>query len=402
MAIKILYDKCTLCGICVKQCPFGAMEIKDDKLEINQLCTMCGVCVKVCPEKALLKEEEKQVGMDVSQFKGIWFFAESRDGKLLPIAYEMLNGAFNLKKNLNEEIAGVLLGKNVKSLAADLISRGAEKVYVIEDESLSHFREENYASAMAFLIEKYKPEIVIAGATMAGRAFIPSVAAKVATGLTADCTGVDIDPETKLLVQTRPTFGGNLMAQILCKNYRPQMATIRPKIFEPAECRQPQGNGKIIEEKISFEVGKKVEILKKEKVENVVDLQEAEVIVSGGRGMKDPQNFSLLKELAELLGGTVGASRAAVDAGWMPYPHQVGQTGKTVKPKIYVACGISGAIQHLAGMQTSDYIIAINKDPDAPIFKVANLGIVGDIFEVIPALIKKLKEKIPSAQCETG
>ncbi len=392
MAIKIFYDKCTLCKRCIDQCPFGAIEIKEGKLHINESCTLCGLCVKVCPEAALEKKEEQVFKADLARYKDIWFFAETRDGKLSHVALEMLNASLKLKKKLGEKVAGVLLGSNVKELAGELGKRGADKVYVVEDVALEHFQEEPYAMAMAQLITKYMPNIVLAGATMMGRAFVPSVAAKIRTGLTADCTDIDIDGETKLLIQTRPTFGGNLMARIVCKNHRPQMATIRPKIFEEAAVLNPDGPPQLIVEPFLKEgFQNRVQILGKEKVENIVDLQEAEVIVSGGRGIKDPKNFALIKELADLLGGTVGASRAAVDAGWIPYPHQVGQTGKTVKPKIYIACGISGAIQHLAGMQTSDYIIAINKDPDAPIFRVANLGIVGDVFEVVPELIKKIK-----------
>ncbi|HOL22071.1 MAG TPA: electron transfer flavoprotein subunit alpha [bacterium] len=392
MAIRIIYEKCTLCRQCIDTCPFGAIEIKDDKLFINENCNLCGLCIKTCPENALEKEEKVISTTDLSQYKGIWFFAESRDGKLCPVAFEMLNASLKLKKDLGEYVAGVLIGSNVKCLASELGRRGADKVYVIEDPLLEHFQEETYATAMAQLIKKYKPDIVIAAATMMGRAFIPSVAARIKTGLTADCTDVNIDPETKLLIQTRPTFGGNLMARIICKNHRPQMATIRPKMFDEAEITGENQVEVITEEFNKDGLQNRVSILGKEKIENVVDLQEAELIVSGGRGVREPKNFEMIKELADLLGGAVGASRAAVDSGWIPYPHQVGQTGKTVKPKIYIACGISGAIQHLAGMQTSDYIIAINKDPDAPIFNVANLGLVGDIFEVIPALIKKIKE----------
>ena len=392
MAIRIIYERCTLCKQCIDACPFGAIEIRDGKLFINENCNLCGLCVKTCPEGALEKEEKVASVVDLSQYKGIWFFAESRDGKLCPVAFEMLNAALKLKRVLGEYIAGVLIGNNVKGLVGELGACGADRVYVVEDPLLEHFQEEPYAIAMAQLITKYKPSIVIAAATMMGRSFIPSVAARVRTGLTADCTDISIDPETKLLVQTRPTFGGNLMARIICKNHRPQMATIRPKMFDEAKLIEERQPEIVIENFNSGQLQNKVKILGKEKIENVVDLQEAEVIVSGGRGVKDPKNFAMIKELADLLGGAVGASRAAVDSGWIPYPHQVGQTGKTVKPKIYIACGISGAIQHLAGMQTSDYIIAINKDPDAPIFKVANLGLVGDIFEVIPALIKKIKE----------
>lgn len=391
--IKINHEKCTLCKLCIDTCPFGAIEIKDGKLFINENCNLCGLCVKTCPENALSKEENVVSAVDISSYKGIWFFAENREGKLCPVAFEMLNAALKLKMSLGEDVAGVLIGNDVKKFAIELAARGADRIYVIENIALEHFQEETYASAMAQLITKYKPNIVISAATMIGRAFIPAVAAKIRTGLTADCTDISIDSETKLLVQTRPTFGGNLMAKIICRNHRPQMATIRPKMFEESSvvnCGQPDV---VVEEFNKDALLNNVSILKKEKMKNIVVLQEAEVIVSGGRGINDPKNFEMIKELADLLGGAVGASRAAVDSGWIPYPHQVGQTGRTVKPKIYIACGISGAIQHLAGMQTSDYIIAINKDPDAPIFRVANLGIIGDIFEVVPALIKKIKEE---------
>ncbi len=389
--IKVIYEKCTLCKVCIDVCPFDAIEIKDNKIFINEKCTLCGLCVKNCPEKALYKEEKKKEEIDTSKYQGIWFFAETKDGSISPVSYEMLSACLKIKEKLNQEISGVLFGENVSSLAPDLIKRGCDNVYVIKNEKLENFREQTFADAFSKLINKYKPNIVIAAATMIGRSFIPSVAAKIKTGLTADCTDIDIDEETGLLVQTRPTFGGNLMAKIICKYHRPQMATIRPKIFSPAEVIDGK-DGNIIEENIEIEDDGNVEILGREKVENVVDLQEAEIIVSGGRGMKGPENFDIIKEFASLLGGAVGASRAAVDSGWIPYPHQVGQTGKTVKPKIYIACGISGAIQHLAGMQTSDFIIAINKDREAPIFKVANLGVVGDLFEVVPLVIKKIKQ----------
>jgi len=392
MGIKIIYEKCNLCKKCIERCPFGAIEIKDNKIVITEKCNLCGLCVKICSEKALIKEEKEKAVINLSQYRGIWFFAETRHGEIAPVSYEMLNAAKKLKVKLNEEICGVCFGENIKEKVKTLLKKGANKVYVIDDAVFCEFKEEIYSKAMSYLIMKYKPNIVIAAATMIGRSFIPSVAVKVKTGLTADCTDVDIDEKTGLLIQTRPTFGGNLMAKIICEKHRPQMATIRPKIFEPAEDEEDV-KGEIIEEKIEFEIEDRINICGREKIENVVDLQEAEIIVSGGRGLKDGKNFDIIKELADLLNGAVGASRAAVDSGWISYPHQVGQTGKTVKPKIYIACGISGAIQHLAGMQTSDYIIAINKDPDAPIFKVANLGVVGDLFEVIPILIKKIKEQ---------
>ncbi|MGC8976491.1 MAG: FAD-binding protein [Candidatus Ratteibacteria bacterium] len=393
MGIKIFYEKCNLCKICFEKCPFGAIEIKENKIEINEeKCTLCGLCVKECPEKALIKEEIRKEEINLDEYKGIWFFAEVRNGDIASVSYEMLSAAKKLKKKLNEEICGVVFGKKIKDKVDKLIKKGTEKVYVIDDDIFCNFREDIYAKALSYLIEKYKPNILITAATMIGRSFIPSVAVKVKTGLTADCTDIDIDENTGLLIQTRPTFGGNLMAKIICEKHKPQMATIRPKIFEIAKDEE-NIKGEIIEEKVNFEIENRIEICGREKVENIVDLQEAEIIVSGGRGLKEGKNFEIIKQLADLLGGAVGASRAAVDSGWIPYPHQVGQTGKTVKPKLYIACGISGAIQHLAGMQTSDYIIAINKDPDAPIFKVANLGVVGDVFEILPVLIKKIKEE---------
>ncbi|HDN97815.1 MAG TPA: electron transfer flavoprotein subunit alpha [bacterium] len=394
MGIKILYEKCNLCRICIEKCPFGGIEEKEGKIVINENCRLCGICVKECPQNAILIVE-KERKKDISKYKGIWFFAEQKKGKLLSVSFELLNACLKLKEKLGEEVSGVIIGgKNVEEMGRELIKRGAEKVYIVKDDSLEEFQEEPYIDILSQLIERYKPSILLASATMVGRSFIPSVAARIGTGLTADCTGIDIDNESKLLVQIRPTFGGNLMAKIVCRDHRPQMATIRPKIIEEAKIKDNPDGKLIIEEFSSFSVNKRVKIIKREMTKNVVDLQEAEIIVSGGRGLRDGKNFSMIWELAELLGGAVGASRAAVDAGWIGYPHQVGQTGKTVKPKVYIACGISGAIQHLAGMQTSDYIIAINKDPDAPIFKVANLGIVGDLFEIIPVLIKKLKNKV--------
>jgi len=392
MGLAIDREKCTLCGVCVEVCPFSALTNTGDRIEVSEACTLCGQCVKECPEKAISIEEKPQApAADSAQYRGIWFFAEQRKGALIPATLELLSAALSMKQTLGEEVCGVLFGHQADGLADDLIKRGCEKVYLVDHPSLAEFQDEAYACILTHLVRKYKPGIVLASATMVGRAFIPSVACQLGTGLTADCTGVSIDPETKLLVQTRPTFGGNLMARILCRAHRPQMATVRPKMCDPAPVL-PDGKGTVIrEEYSSFPVCVSMTSVRRESLEQTVDLQSAEIIVSGGRGLGDGKNFDLLREFADLIGAAVGASRAAVDSGWIAYPHQVGQTGRTVKPKIYIACGISGAIQHLAGMQTSDYIIAINKDPDAPIFKVANLGIVGDIFEILPALMKKIR-----------
>jgi electron transfer flavoprotein alpha subunit len=264
-------------------------------------------------------------------------------------------------------------------------------VYVIDDAGLAEYSTDTYSETMADLVRRHKPEIVLAGATSIGRAFIPRVAIKVKTGLTADCTGLEIDDEKQILLQTRPAFGGNIMATIICPAHRPQMATVRHKVLKKIEPDAAR-TGEIIEEKPVTTAARTriLEVL--HEMGNQVNLAEADIIVSGGRGLGGPENFPMLEELAGELGAAVGASRAAVDAGWIPAYHQVGQTGKTVCPKLYVACGISGAIQHLAGMSSADMIVAINKDPDAPIFDVADIGIVGDLFEIVPMITKLLRE----------
>jgi electron transfer flavoprotein alpha subunit len=395
MEIKVNKQKCTGCKICFDACPAGAIEIDNEgKANINEKCTLCRLCVKECPENAIevIGEERKKQDVNLSQYKGIWFFAELKHGELSHVSFELLGISLKIAEILKEEVCGVIFSSDGEQKAQQLFDRGADKVYIVEESSLDQFRQDIYVCLMTELIKKYKPNIVLASATMIGRSFIPQTAARLKTGLTADCIDLAIDPETKLLQQIRPTYGGNLMAKIICESHRPQMATIRPKSVEEAK---PTGNkdGLLIKEDFSkFNATCRVDLVSKESVEQTIDLQEAEIIVSGGRGLGDGKNFDMIRKFAGLIGAAVGASRAAVDSGWIPYPHQVGQTGKTVKPKIYIACGISGAIQHLAGMSTSDYIIAINKDPEAPIFKVANLGIVGDIFEIIPRLIQKLEK----------
>ena len=296
-----------------------------------------------------------------------------------------------LADRLGVELCAVLLGHQVQSCAATLFEHGADKVYVVDHPALAAYTAEPYSEAMSALIRKYKPEILLAGATSMGRGFIARVAIQVNAGLTADCTELDVDLEKRLLLQTRPAFGGNIMACIICPDHRPQMATVRPKVFKqpvPVAGR----TGTLIEETLSLKdpVVKVIETVNA--MQNEVNVAGAEFIVTGGRGLGAPENFKLMADLAEALGGAaVGASRAAVDAGWISSFHQVGQTGKTVRPKIYIACGVSGQIQHLVGMNSSDTIIAINKDPDAPIFGVADIGIVGDLFHVVPEMIKALK-----------
>ncbi len=390
MTIQIDLEKCTGCGSCEPACPFGLIEVVDEKACIKEGCNLCGACVETCPEEAIIIEE---VVHEVSEgYSGVWVFAEQRDGRLKSVAFELLAEGRKLAKKLGTEVCAVCLGHNVEG-AEQLASYGADRVYLADDPALADHQEDYCTRALVDLIRKHRPEIVLAGATAMGRSLIPRVASILYTGLTADCTGLDIDPESRLLLQTRPTFGGNVMATIVCQARRPQMATVRPHVFKkgaPDNKRQ----GEII--KVDFDkkaITSRTKLLDfVEDLSEKVKLDDAEVIVSGGRGLGCPENFQVVKELADALGAALGSSRPPVDEGWIPYSHQVGQTGKTVCPKLYIACGISGAVQHLAGMQTSDTIVAINEDPGAPIFEVATYGIVGDLFQVVPMLTDRLRK----------
>ena len=391
--IKILEDVCIGCTLCVKACPFAAISMQDKKAVINyDLCNLCGACVDACKFNAIeLKTIERKY--DHSAYKDVWVFCEQKKGNVQTISYELLGEGKKLASKLRGRLCGVLLGDNVKGRVDDLFHRGADCVYLVESPKLEHYQDDPYGRVLAHLVRKYKPEVLLCGATTIGRSLIARVAIQVNTGLTADCTELDIDEKERLLLQTRPAFGGNIMATIITPNHRPQMATVRHKVMKEAEVDASR-KGVVIEEEFNEETlssrTKFIDIV--EELEETVNLAEADIIVSGGRGVGGPENFNMIRELALTLGGAVGASRSAVDADWIPYSHQVGQTGKTVCPKIYIACGISGQIQHLIGMQSSKIIVAINKDPDAPIFKIATYGIVGDLFQIVPALTKKFKQ----------
>ncbi|MFA5361927.1 MAG: electron transfer flavoprotein subunit alpha [Candidatus Omnitrophota bacterium] len=396
MGIQVIQDKCTGCTLCVKTCPFGAVTVVKKKAVIDlHKCTLCGACVDACKFKAILLEKEtvQKSSVDISGYKGVWVFAEQKKGKVQSVSYELIGKARELADKLDTYVGAILLGHSVEDQAQELIWSGADTVYLVDAPQLANFQDEPYTTVLVELIRKYKPEIVLTGATFIGRSLVSRVAVTINTGLTADCTGLDIDKEKKLLLQTRPAFGGNIMATIVTPNHRPQMSTVRHKVM-PLPISDKHKKGKVIKEVFSLDQlnsrSKLLDVV--EEVENLVNLAEADIIVSGGRGLGGPENFKLLEELAQVLGGAVGSSRAAVDAGWIPYSHQVGQTGRTVAPKIYFACGISGQIQHLVGMQSSKIIVAINKDPDAPIFKVATYGIAGDLFEIIPSLTKEFKK----------
>ncbi|UCG77570.1 MAG: FAD-binding protein [Nitrospirota bacterium] len=393
MIIKVDVDVCTGCETCVDSCPHTAIVMEGDKAFINEYCQVCRICLSTCPEGAIkeIGESMQKKQDDFTAYKGVLIFAEQREGKVTQVALELLGAGRKLAEKLDCSLSAVLLGAD-RGEADELIKWGADTVYISSGDELRHFNDEPYAAVLTSLIKKHKPEIILAGATPIGRSFIPRVAARLSTGLTADCTSLDIDAETRDFLQIRPAFGGNIMATILCPNRRPQIATVRPRVMKKGEFDEGR-TGEIIEVDASG-LDSRTKVLEsiKEVSEVAVNIQEADVIVAGGRGMGGPDGFKLLEELAEVLDGAVGASRAAVDEEWIPYSHQVGQTGKTVCPKVYIACGISGAVQHLVGMQSSDIIIAINKNPEAPIFNVASFGIVGDVFEVIPLLTKKIRE----------
>lgn len=421
---RLIPAKCIACGArCQMSCPKDAIEMNDqgEPVIILEKCIGCRKCLKICPVDALeiyyTPEEEKILAeiavrtkaaapaveeidkeaaatlARLKEYRGVWVFIEQTAGEPAQVSWELLGAGTELARTLGVELCSVVIGDGVATLCQESFSYGATRAYLIDDPMFHHYRTEPYYKAICHLVRKYKPEIVLMGATGLGRDLAGAVATELQTGLTADCTGLAID-DRRFLLQTRPAFGGNIMATILTESTRPQMSTVRPHVM-PLPQRDVSRRGEIIRETVpgkeeDFAV-KVLEIIDNRK-EGEVDVAAAEVIISGGRGMCAKENFSILQELADELDGVVGCSRGAVEAGWMPAERQVGQTGKTVRPKIYFACGISGAIQHLVGMQDSDVIVAINRDRQAPIFEVANYGIVGDVLQIIPALTNRIRE----------
>ena len=409
----ILIDraKCVGCGKCVKGCGFDALKIVEapgaNKLgklaEVDAAaCKACFACIKACPFKAIAEVKQQIYGTDgIETFKDIWVFAEQSGGKIAEVAFELLAKGLELKAQRGDgaKLCAVLLGSALApELEQSLIAAGADVVYKVDDPNLAEYEANVYVDAVAQLVAKHKPEVILAGATAVGRAFFARVAVKVRTGLTADCTMLKIE-NTKnkdtgamqmLLHQTRPAFGGNIMATIMTPNHRPQMATVRPKVFKKAP-PDPSRKGQVLLEALKL-IAPQTKLVETIRDPGAIDIAAHDILISGGRGLKKEENFKLLFRLAELLGGEVSCSRAVVDAGWAPVARQVGQTGKTVAPKLYLCFGISGAIQHLEGIRGADTIIAVNSDPNAPIFGVADLGIVGDLFEILPALIAQLEK----------
>ncbi|MCX5778050.1 MAG: FAD-binding protein [Elusimicrobia bacterium] len=403
--IAVSADKCIGCGLCFKACPFNAISMAERPTHPRKLklavidmhtCTFCGACVDSCKNIGaitMIKDAPAVLDTDLSAYRGVWVYAEQRHGEISPVVYELLNEGAVLARKLSVPLSAVLIGDNIEAKAQDLIHHGADKVYLFDAPLFIEFQDDSYSDVLSHLIVEEKPEIVLMGATNIGRSFASRVAARIRTGLTADCTALDIDPTTRNLMQTRPAFGGNIMATILSPRHRPQMSTVRHKVFKPA-VKDSSRTGTIIKKGVNTATivnrTKFLGFIKDTTAK--VNLSDADIIVSGGRGLGKTEGFTLIDELAEALGGAVGSSRAAVDAGWIPYSHQVGQTGRTVSPKIYFACGISGQIQHQVGMGSSEIIVAINKDPSCPMMKMATFAIEGDLYEVIPWIIKEIKK----------
>jgi len=389
-SISIIKEKCVGCKRCVGSCPFGAIAVIDKKAVIGLKCTLCGSCTESCKFEAINFVRDESEKKDLSEYRGIWVFAEQRYGNLKSVAAELTGKAKELAADLDVQVTAVVLGSDIKHLSKELIAYGADEVLIMDTAWLRDFNDYVYGEVMIDLIKEYKPEIVLIGATSNGRSLAPHISSTLRTGLTADCTVLEIDKEERLLLQTRPAFGGNLMATIVCPNNRPQMATVRPKVFKPIEPDYSR-QGKVTLLTAPSPIERFVKKIRDIDNEDGLNLADADIIVSVGRGIGSQKNIQLAQELADALGGALGASRPVVDSGWMPYSQQVGQTGKTVAPKIYIACGISGAIQHLAGLADIETIVAINNDPDAPIFKVANYAVVGDVKEILPLLTERIK-----------
>ena len=394
MAMIVDKETCVGCGACVAACPVGAISLEDKACIDADSCIGCGACVNACPVGAISaegavakKEVENNHGTD------LWVVTELENGEPVGVTYELIGVASDLAAKAGEQCCAVLVAAEAGDVPQKLIAAGADKVYVIADARFADYNTDLYTDAICQLVDAYKPSALLIGATADGRDLAPRIAARKMTGLCADCTELDIDVDNQVVEWTRPALGGNILATILCKETRPQMGTVRPKVFK-AKPMDATRTGEVINFTCENLVTSPVELLKKEAVGGTssIKIEDAEVICSGGRGMGSADNFKILEEMAALFeNGTVAGSRAVVDEGWIGHSCQVGQSGKTVTPKIYFACGISGAIQHLAGMTGSDMVIAINKDANAPIFKTAQYGIVGDVNVILPKLIAKIK-----------
>ena len=385
-------DKCVGCGLCVKACAADALSIQNKKAVVSEACILCGMCLDSCPFKAISIEKEVVPAEDLASYQGIWIFAEQHQGKVLPVVYELLGKGQTLAAQKGCKLTALLFGRDVRQEADALIAYGADEVLLCEHNNLEAQLDEHYIELLDQLILERKPEILLFGATGFGRSIAPRIAARRRTGLTADCTLLEIDPVNGLLNQTRPAFGGNLMATIICPSHRPQMATVRPGIMQP-QLLGSDHTGEIILADYPAPKDVSTTLLEEVIAAHKNTIADAEIILSAGKGIGAQKNMALVKQLADLMGGVVGVSRPLVDLGWSEYQNQVGQTGSTVAPKLLITFGISGAIQHLAGISGAKTIIAVNTDPDAPIFSVAHYKVVGDCVEILKAMIAQLESR---------
>ncbi len=392
-SIWIDYDLCDGCTLCLKKCPYEAIELRQGFPHILPNCTCCALCLDVCKQGALQADIQPRTIPDFSSWKGIWVLAEQQQGRLADVGLELLGKARELGEQRSEEVSALLLGHGVDELAKTLFRFGADRVYLLQDPLLEKYTTEGYTQALAELVTRHQPAILLLGATDSGRDLAPRLARRVGAGLTADCTGLEIDPEEGILLQTRPAFGGNILATIATRFSRPQMATVRPGVMRKTE-RGP-GNGVLDQEEVTIQEqeirAQTLEAWTEER--KMVDLSKAKVIVNAGRGAASNEGLELLKELARALDGELAGTRALIEEQWLPQDRQIGQTGQTVRPELYIGCGVSGAVQHRAGMSGSRYVVAVNKDPRAPIFQVADWGLVGDLFQIVPELIKTLTRR---------
>jgi len=399
MAVVVHEDKCKGCKLCVAACPYAAISIQEKKAVLNAGCTNCGACIDSCEFDAISFEgSEERIRMDVASFEGIYVFIEQDNQTASKVSLELLGKARGLadeflKQGKNQIVTAILIGYELGSIADELIYYGADHVIIMKDEPFRMYQTDIYTKAIVQIAREKKPEILLFGATPLGRDLAPRVANRLRTGLTADCTALEICTKEGILLQTRPAFGGNIMATIVCPDNRPQMATVRPGVMKKS-LRDPERTG--TKEMMNMDLDEKDFITRildiVASTQKHVKLEDAKIIVAGGHGVNNPEGFEILEALAAELGAEVGASRAAVDAGWIGQDHQIGQTGKTVQPDLYIACGISGSIQHLAGMSQSKYIISINNDRKSPIVSASDVTFIGDLFQVVPMLTDKIRE----------
>ncbi|MBQ1390750.1 MAG: electron transfer flavoprotein subunit alpha [Firmicutes bacterium] len=390
--IAILERKCTRCGLCAQSCPFGAIDLTDGKPELNAACRVCGICVKACPEQAIIRLETKAPSVDKKAWNDILVLAEASGGKLHPVSLELLGKARELADQVGFQVKALLIGSGLTEAAEELRAYGAVETAVYDDPELLYFRADAYAACAEDYIRTSRPSVVLVGATSLGRSLAPRLATRFHTGLTADCTGLAIRENTDL-VQTRPAFGGNIMAQIITTGTRPQFATVRYKVMDAPE-REAEPRGTILWRPLPKKVKEsQMTCISRLPLPPAKSISDAEILVVGGRGLQKEQDLDMIRELASLLGGDWAVSRPLAEKGWTTNERQIGLSGRTVKPRLIVTCGVSGAIQFTSCMNGSEHIVAINTDREAPIFKVAHVAVIGDLYEIVPALISRLKEE---------